>query len=138
VHPDGGLQGDKLKAGVLVLGGIESSAATTSRRGSTTRSAAAVTDALGVVDAVPVAALADLLRAHLEVGDLDGDVAARPPGVHLVDAVDEEVASHVAGQAADAVARVVDAVLDVVGEVADLLHPVLHLVVVPAWWSARR
>lgn len=138
VHPHGVLGADELEAAVLVVGGVEDGGLG-GRRGA---------GGVRVVDAVPPAALAYLLRPHLEDGDPGGDVAAGPPGEDLEDAVEEEVAGHAGGQAVEAVAGVVDAVLDVVGEVADLLHPVLGVVVVAAprrrsggrtaWWRARR
>jgi hypothetical protein len=131
VHSYRVLGGDELEASLLVLGSIKSSSAAAAGTRSCSVSCGAVLG-FGVVDVVPLSALTDLLRARLEVGDLAGDVTARPPRHHLVDTVDEEVAGDVAAEPAgvvDVVAGVIDAVFHVVGHVVNLLHPVLGPVV---------
>ena len=117
---------------MLVLGGIKSN-------GGWTGFVLISRSFLGVLDAVPRAPLADLLRPHLELRDVGGDVAARPPCEDLVHPGHDEAAQVVAaGVVGEAVREVVDAVLDVVGDVADLLHPVLHPVVVLVAFALRR
>ena len=80
---------------------------------------------------VPGSALADMLRAVLQIDDLGGDVAAGVPRPDLVENLaDGRHLAAAPGVWTEAVGEVVDAVFDVVGDVPDLLHPVLCLVVV--------